>query len=482
MDWYSSNPMGMGINWYPMEASMRAIVLVLLFEVLRQGKLLDEPTARELLALAAVHGEFVWRTREYTEVRGNHYAANVVALMVIGHLLRTRWERAEVWWRWSQREIGPEVHSQILPDGVQFEKSIPYHCLVTELFVLALLVTGRESGWRRLPPWSGRLEEALRYLATCRRPDGMLPNVGDNDDARLLAFEGENGRRADGILAVGEHLLSCQLALLDVQSCPTAAGWLVGGVCEVAPVRRALPSRVSVFTDGGVVVIRDPTLFLWVDTGEVGLRGRGGHGHNDLLSFELWAGSSCVAIDPGCFTYTGNPVLRDAFRETAAHNTVRIDGEEMAPLRGMWEIGPDACPIPMHVTRTGSVVEITAGHDGYGRLPDPVLVTRRWLVDIEERALVVEDVVRCGGTHLVERFVHLPTGAEVRASATRALVFHRGGTWLLHGFAPASLRVDTRQVSEGYGLMDTAPCLVITREVHRTTALRLRVRLLREPL
>ena len=51
-----------------------------------------------------------------------------------------------------------------------------------------------------------------------------------------------------------------------------------------------------------------------------------GHSHADTLSLVLRQGQEQILIDPGTYTYVADPLWRDRFRGTAAHNTVRIDG------------------------------------------------------------------------------------------------------------------------------------------------------------
>ena len=41
-----------------------------------------------------------------------------------------------------------------------------------------------------------------------------------------------------------------------------------------------------------------------------------------------------ILIDSGTFTYVGDPVLRDTFRGSAAHSTIRIDGHDQATSAG----------------------------------------------------------------------------------------------------------------------------------------------------
>ncbi len=51
------------------------------------------------------------------------------------------------------------------------------------------------------------------------------------------------------------------------------------------------------------------------------MRGRGGHGHNDILSFELFLNGFNVVTDCGAYLYTASREWRNRFRSTAFHNT-----------------------------------------------------------------------------------------------------------------------------------------------------------------
>ena len=62
--------------------------------------------------------------------------------------------------------------------------------------------------------------------------------------------------------------------------------------------------------------------------------GSGGHSHSDVLSLVARIGDGEILIDPGTFTYIANPVERNAFRGSAAHNTVRIGGRDQAMPAG----------------------------------------------------------------------------------------------------------------------------------------------------
>ena len=81
----------------------------------------------------------------------------------------------------------------------------------------------------------------------------------------------------------------------------------------------------SAFRDGGVYILRDGTNYVFVDCGPIGLAGRGGHGHNDLLSFEATLDGVPLITEGGCYVYTADTVSRDIDRGTRSHNTPLVD-------------------------------------------------------------------------------------------------------------------------------------------------------------
>src|SRR5262249_56054240 len=101
------------------------------------------------------------------------------------------------------------------------------------------------------------------------------------------------------------------------------------------PAHEAPPASAA-FSAGGFYVLRTESAHVVVDCGEVGMRGRGGHGHNDILSFELFLNGFNVVTDCGAYLYTASREWRNLFRGTAFHNGVQVDGQEGNPF-----LGPD---------------------------------------------------------------------------------------------------------------------------------------------
>jgi uncharacterized heparinase superfamily protein len=198
-----------------------------------------------------------------------------------------------------------------------------------------------------------------------------------------------------------------------------------------------------------------------IDAGEIGMRGLGGHGHNDVLAFDLWAAGAPLLVDSGTFTYTADPLARQAMRSTSAHNALRVDGQETSRLGGdrwLWLIENDAHPRDVTWQSDAQQDIFSGSHDGYRRLPQPVEHTRRIAFDKARRHWRIDDSLAGSGEHLLELFFHPGVPFDVEGDSVR-LAAPRADLWLFPP-AAASLRQEPGWISRGYGLREPAPVLV----------------------
>jgi len=476
-DWEERNPLAHTMTWNPMEASMRGISLVLVLEMLLALKQCDPDQLAPVLRLTTSHGEFVWRTVEYTDGRGNHYTANLAALLLLGLTVREAYPKAQRWIDYAVRHIPEEIEQQLYSDGVNFEKSIPYHRLVAELFFLCMLAMQR-AGLPLPAVATERLRASCAYSAACTRPDGLTPNVGDNDSARVFAFDALSPRNHGALLGLGAAHWHDPRLKVDANSPPLSVAWLLGreGMeawrnLDPKPLRGARH-----FEEGGVVTARDESHFLWVDVGEVGSRGRGGHGHNDLLSFELVLSGHTLIVDPGCPVYTGDLVARDRFRSTAYHNGLRIDEKEIAPLGSTWVIANTAQPLDVEVSSEEGRTTIRGSHTGYLRLEDPVLHTRELVFDTAQESLECTDHLQCQGAHVTERYLHLGSNVSANVDAQEAVLAVGDQRWLLEWDSNAEVKIVPGALSPGYGQQVDSEIIVLADRIQGDTQLRMKLR------
>ncbi len=217
-------------------------------------------------------------------------------------------------------ELEVNAAADFQADGAHCEQSTHYHCIVLRNF-LNVVRLAKLNGISLSGAFEGILRRALVFGACMHRPDGEIPALSDADGGSYLA-----------LLSEGARLLDCEAALAKAHS-----------------------ERSAHFVESGHVVLRSPAhapaeapedrRYLVFDAGHTG---QGNHGHLDALSFEAYAYGAPIVVDPGRYTYAedGEINWRAAFRGTAAHSTVQIDGRDQAryePAGRKWKItGPRA--------------------------------------------------------------------------------------------------------------------------------------------
>ena len=138
------------------------------------------------------HALFIEAHLEYGPVISNHYLSDLVGLLYLGVFFRSLPESK----RWQTLAIaGLEecMQRQVYDDGVDFEASIPYHRLVTELFGYAALVCRHATTSLSSTYWS-KLECMVDFARHYTKPDDHAPQIGDNDNGRLHLLEADSTR------------------------------------------------------------------------------------------------------------------------------------------------------------------------------------------------------------------------------------------------------------------------------------------------
>ena len=468
-DWIAANPYAFSVNWAcTMDVALRAIVWTYFFHAFKHApSWQDEGFRGRFLASLYAHGDFTLRHLEKSDVNGNHYTADACGLVFLG-LFFGAGKEPDRWAETGWDILTSEIDLQVFPDGVDFEASIPYHRLVQELFLYPALYRQR-LGLGTDPRYRERLLAMARFTATYSRPDGSVPLWGDADDARTLPFRRHpinDHRYLVGIAGIG--LASDEITALSSGPREEIA-WLMGvDAARALDAKESAPPRSTAFPQGGFYVMRDERNQVFIDCGPLGLADRGGHGHNDLLSFDAMLDGELLATDCGAYLYTADYRERNAFRSTAYHNTPQVDGEEINRFIRpdfLWFLHNDA---RFEVIRfeTGSDRDVFEGsHSGYQRLPGPVTVTRRITLDHAAARLEITDAFAGSGNHALLVPLHLALGVTATREGNRLELRAGAKRFVLEWSDPAdwSLAIGEGRVSPTYGVVEPIVRLAWTR-------------------
>jgi hypothetical protein len=410
--WFAANPYNRGINWASaLEIAFRALSWIWVFHLV--GSKLAPNFREQWLRELYRHGVHLETNLSFYFSPNTHLLGEALALHALGQFFAGL-PKAARWERIGAQVMGEQMERQVHDDGSHIEQSIYYHVYALDMFLLhATLAKPDNSYMDKL----GRMAE---YLHAVLGPSRTLSFVGDDDGGRLFHPYGPRDSFGRASMATAGVLLDRRDWLLDTQDLhEQAAWWLGGGVLAREAGEGNWKSRL--FSDAGIAVMVSGDNHMIIDAGPFGPWGAG-HSHADCLSVVIRSGDDEILIDPGTYTYVGDPKWRDWFRGTAAHNTVQIDGLDQATAAGAfrWSNRPE---VTIHSWKTSAERDLLEAECRYGGF------THRRRVEFQKPDLfvIVDEINGPPGEHTVEQLWHLgspgarsqlvlPEGAEMLES------------------------------------------------------------------
>lgn len=441
--WLEDNPVGVGVNWsMAMEAALRGMSICFTLNLLSPFR----PDEQQWLAQAArslwEHMAFIEAHNEFSHfVRSNHYLSNIVGLLCLATFLEGPGMSAK---RKRYRElVEKEIHQQVYKDGGDCEASTGYHVLVSQMFTSALILL-RADAVTPSESFLKRLHAMYRWMEKLSSASGQLPNVGDCDDGRVelllddlqqmlsLPVPERNSLRISNLLGLGACLFG------DPAVAREDAKWYGFKSKAAVGARAAAQSAaLTVLPQSGIAVAnvhRSELIFFAIPNG---INGKGSHTHNDKLSFVLRLNGQEVICDSGTGCYTRDPAMRNRFRQTRAHNTVMVDGQEQNAIHpgtaGLFVVGDEAKVSPIEKGKESGALFLRASHTGYSALG--VDHTRTIRLPEASEAAFIEDRLSGSGTHSFEINYQLAPGWRVEKVEKDGLEIH------CHLSGPQKLRI-----------------------------------------
>lgn len=354
--WVAENPPARGTGWEPYPLSLRIVNWI-------KWTLSGGELEAEAIHSLAVQVRLLRRQLEF-HLRGNHLLENAKALVFAG--LFFEGEEAQEWFHTGTRLLNEQIEEQILVDGGHFELSPMYHALILEglLDIVNLYLT---FGINFPTSWYATSARMFDWLRMMSHPDGGIAFFNDAafgiapciDELERYA---ENLRLEYGTSGIGSHLLA-------------ASGY----------------ARLE--CNGAVVI---------ADVAAIGADYQPGHAHADSLSFEFSLGKQRILVNSGTSVYdTSDERLRQ--RGTAAHNTVRLDGENSSEIWSSFRVARRA-RVRIDRFDSGDVPILEASHSGYSHLAGRPMHKRQW--KLGTGVLRLNDRIEGSGEHQVEVIFH----------------------------------------------------------------------------
>ncbi len=425
--WIQSNPIQHGVNWFSsLEVAIRLIAWTLAFQFFRGSTFFREEAGRDFL-------KSLYRQTRYLEshltvwesVPNNHLIGEATGLAVMGAAFPEFLEAAR-WRDKGLRLLEEQVPAQTHEDGVNKEQATGYHRFVAE-FLLVVASLGHRGLLPRVAVIERTLEKMINYVLYLTTPDGASPMWGDADDGRALGLgPGRPFWDFRPLLSSGAVLFQREDWKYAASQFDEEAYWLTGdeGQATWEGLSARQPGDTSMaFMDAGVYVMRDAwaadTDIAFFRCGEFGLGGEGqcAHAHCDLLSLQLWGNGRPLLVDSGTYIYWGPQ--RDAFRQTAAHNALVIDGREQASTQNdfAWRRTPRARCIDSDSHRVVGELMSASG-----------VLHRREVNHTDAGIWQVTDYLESNGIHELSWYFHFAPGLALHQAGDRNCILVSEGS------------------------------------------------------
>ena len=420
-DWIESNPPNFGVNWsITMEVAIRIANWIGGYYFFIGSPTLTDDFLLKFIKSLLAHGRYIINNLENKiSIPNNHYLANLVGLIYLGFIF-PEFKEAEEWRNFGVKELIKEAERQFYPDGMNFEGSISYHRLSTELVLFATILTllntqshtpltDDKNNWSDLlknsnifsESYINHLERMLECVLYYTKPDGTSPQIGDSDDGRLHILSNyANWSKLDHryLLSIGAVLFDRPDFKNGISEFHEEAFWLLGknGLNRFNFLSTKTPEPTSkTFPESGFYIMRDEDLYMIIDCFSTDPKSSPGHRHNSKLSFELFAYDKSFIVDPGTYAYTYDLKWRNIFRSTEYHNTIKIDEKEqnkIEPTAVFW-IDNQANVKVNKWEMTNEYDFLDAEHNGYKRLADSLIHRRQIFFSKTGKYWLIRDMI-----------------------------------------------------------------------------------------
>ena len=357
------------------------------------------------------------------DICGNHLVKNIKALLYAGACFHG--SEPDSWSNLGRKLLGREISTQVLADGVHFERSPSYH-----LQVFADLL----ECYQLLPdlPIRALLGESLDQMAQASadltHPDGLISLFNDG----------------------GLHMAYSPAVCLNAYT-----------QLRARQVSQNIDFSLS---DAGYFGAREGLDFVLVDCGKIAPDSLPAHGHGDIFSFEWSLKGKRWIVDQGVFEYKEG-LKRIHSRATSSHNTVTLDGLDQCEFWKSFRVGRRAKVTLHRYEAKGTHFVLEGSHDGYAHLPGGPIHTR--VFDAEPSRIIIEDRVHGGNGQKVEARLLLHPDVRIDPTSERRFELILGedrvileGTYPLrvlpdYWYPDFGVKVPTFRIVLDYG---PAPC------------------------
>ena len=470
-DWIKKNPVEMSVNWTcTMDVAIRAcnwIVGYYFFEDCPKNKIDSEFWIKYNKALY-LHGKYIFSNLERApQYNGNHYLSDLAGLIWLGLYFRNfKYDKEDVknnpkiWLDFGLKEFEKEMKNQVNPDGVDYEASTAYHCLVTELFLFTSILCSKNN-IASPKEYRDKLEKMIEFIMNITKPNGCIPLLGDMDSGRfiILSDYGNRDKRDFRHLVAlgGEYFKRNDFRFFFSNNNIRIPFWCFENITKIKE-KSPINLGSKAYKNSGYYILRNDKIYIIIKCGPNGMNSNGGHTHNDQLSFELNISGKDFIIDPGTYVYTADYKLRNLFRSTSMHNTLQIGNLEQNNFeeKDLFRINNE--------TNT-QLLDFSDNYfkgRHYGFMDKAGIIAERE-VKLEDKRIIINDfIIKDPGNLKYKKFIrfHLDKEIEIEKKHNYLILTNKKIRIKLFNLQKSEYNIEKSWVAKEYGIREEAKVII----------------------
>jgi len=468
-DWIKSNPLHFGVNWKcTMDVAIRACNWTFGWQFFKNSPNITEKFKTLFYNSLHQHGEFIIHNLETFPFTSNHYLSDIVGLVYLG-IMFPQFKASKKWRKKGIKALEEEMKKQVYKDGADFEASISYHRLATELFAYSAILCKLNNHKLSFTFWQ-QLEKMFNYTLNYTKPNNLAPMIGDFDDGRLHIlsnFSNWNKRDHTYLLSIANILFPNETQYSSFTKQPHETILLTQNISETSSQQQSTNLKSIAFPNTGTYSLRSKKTHIFINAGPNGQNKNGGHSHNDTFSFEINKEKKDFIIDTGSFIYTPDLKARDHFRSTKMHNTLCIDNTEINPIdpKQPFYLKEAAHPKVLTWKTTKEKDILKAQHTSYHRLDDPITHQRTFSFEKATSHLEITDTLIGNGPHTLEWNFHFTPETNLKLNSNKLTATQKNTTLTIEFPQELTTQIKETEVSYSYGIKEKSKRLTLSAKI-----------------
>ena len=410
LDWCRKNPYDYGPNWISsQDVALRAVNWIITLCFLGESTKISSEIWNKIITILYLHGLHIEKHLDLnymgkTKTTGTHYLSNLLGLLYLGLLFKGL-AKGQEWTDFSTKEFFSEITYQVDEEGVDYESSVAcYHKFALEHFVFAYILF-RLNGIEVPDYYLTRLEKMFEFVRAYTRPDGTVPQIGDNGDGRVHIFSRFNSWKKDNhryLISIGSFFFQKKQFKKGYDLAEEESFWPLT-LLRIKEIGLSQKSRELIagdtlskgYRESGFYFMRGNDSLMVISANPVGMRGKGNHKHNDIFSIDLFFHKTVFIVDPGSYVYTANLNERHLFRSTSYHSILQLNNYEQNEIDPSkpWRVEEFAKPVVLEWQVNKNYDLFIGEHYGYSRFLPGLKVRRKILFDKINSIWWIQDIL-----------------------------------------------------------------------------------------